>query len=163
MKIRERYITKTLLSFTSMVLVIWLGLYSFFTQEYVISLLFAYSKLQIYSFSLGESSAQLCHYEPTFLRNFLKKWWKQNDPKSIQRASNNMPKQYFKRSGFRKKFKISTKTYHSDHFLDVFFEFSSCWRMCCLAAGLEAILLLSSLMTRRAYFGALKSKASARS
>ena len=30
MKIRERYITKTLLSFTSMVLVIWLGLYSFF-------------------------------------------------------------------------------------------------------------------------------------
>ena len=30
MKIRERYITKTLLSFTSVVLVIWLGLYSFF-------------------------------------------------------------------------------------------------------------------------------------
>ena len=30
MKIRERYITKTLLSFTSVVLVIWLGVYSFF-------------------------------------------------------------------------------------------------------------------------------------
>ena len=30
MKIRERYITKTLLSFTSVVLVIWLSLYSFF-------------------------------------------------------------------------------------------------------------------------------------
>ena len=30
MKIRERYITKTLVSFTSVVLVIWLGLYSFF-------------------------------------------------------------------------------------------------------------------------------------
>jgi len=31
MKIRERYIRKTLLSFTFMVLVIWLGIYSFFT------------------------------------------------------------------------------------------------------------------------------------
>ena len=30
MKIRERYITKTLLSFTLVVLVIWLGVYSFF-------------------------------------------------------------------------------------------------------------------------------------
>ena len=30
MKIRERYIRKTLLSFTSVVLLIWLGLYSFF-------------------------------------------------------------------------------------------------------------------------------------
>ena len=30
MKIRDRYITKTLLSFTLVVLVIWLGVYSFF-------------------------------------------------------------------------------------------------------------------------------------
>ena len=30
MKIRERYIRKTLLSFTLVVLVIWLGVYSFF-------------------------------------------------------------------------------------------------------------------------------------
>ena len=81
------------------------------------------------------------------LEKMIKNEWSQIDPESFwgcsctSRASKNMIKQHFKRSGsFRKIFKISTKTYHSDHFLDVFFKFSSCWRMCCLAAGLEAIL-----------------------
>jgi len=57
MKIRERYITKTLLSFTLLVLVIWLGIYSFFNflsemssigqVDYTIFEAFRYIALQI--------------------------------------------------------------------------------------------------------------------
>ena len=57
MKIRERYIRKTLLSFTLMVLVIWLGVYSFFNflseinnigqENYTILEAFKYIFLQI--------------------------------------------------------------------------------------------------------------------
>ena len=57
-----------------------------------------------------------------------------------------MINQYFKRSGrFRKIFKISTKTYHSDDFLDRFSSFSSC-----SSPGAERSDLTKKAQARRA-------------
>ena len=80
--------------------------------------------------------------------NFEEKSWKNEwskiDPESFQegsqsfRTSKNIMKHNFNWPwAFRKKFKNSTKTCHSEKFWDSVLSFSSCWRMCCLAAGLE--------------------------
>ena len=84
------------------------------------------------------------------LKFWEKSWkndWSKVDPESFQegsqssRTSKTIMKNYFKRSwAFRKKFKISTKTYHLEQFWDSFFAFSPCWRMCCPAGGLEVNL-----------------------
>ena len=88
-----------------------------------------------------------CHFASFFWEKSWKNEWSKIDPESFQegsqsfRTSKNIMKHNFNWPwAFRKKFKNSTKTCHSEKFWDSVLSFSSCWRMCCLAAGLEGNL-----------------------
>ena len=96
---------------------------------------------------MGWAASNIRLMTQSFEKKGWKNKWSQIDPESFQegsqrsRTSKYIKKHPFRSSwSFRKKFKISTKTYHSDEFWDSFFSFSSCWRMCCLRRASRTIL-----------------------